>query len=291
MKRERVDGGGGVRCYVAQAASNAPCEDATFCERLSDGSVLAAVFDGHNGEQTGRFCVAHLRSIAERRLDKEKEAAETVLASAIRELDERWAAHVQSSDQRYLLGTQGACASLVLLRPGEKIFSSFVGDSRAMVGAVSDGVAMTVPLQRHEHSARDLEERERLEMLSFPKRRDSLFVRREKVAYVRGHIQTTRSIGDLYLREEKNRAEWSAMTGDAISWTRDDLSLISCVPESDSDELEDAEFVLICSDGVFDFVSEDLAVDFVHRILPTSSDPAAELLRFCMVKVESNFFF
>jgi serine/threonine protein phosphatase PrpC len=290
MKRERVDGGGGVRCFVAQAASNAPCEDATFCETLSDGSVLAAVFDGHNGEQTGQFCVAHLRSIVERRLGQEKEAAETVLASAIRELDELWTSHVHSSTQGYLLGTQGACATLVLLRPGEKIFCSFVGDSRALVGAVSDGVAMTVPLQRHEHSARDLEERERLENLSLPKRRDSLFVRRDKVAYVRGHIQTTRSIGDLYLREKKSHAEWSAMTGDATSWTCDDLSLICCVPESDCDDLEDAQFVLISSDGMFDFVSEDLAVDFVHRILPNSSDPAAELLRFCMVKVESTFF-
>ncbi len=181
MKRGRGSGAA-ARAVTAQAASNAPCEDAMLCEELRDGSLLAAVFDGHNGEQTARFCAGHLRAAVEERLEA-GEAPETVLSSAIRALDERWTAHVRSSQQPYVLGIQGACASLVLLREG-KLFSSFVGDSRVLVGAASaayGGVAMAVPLHRHEHSARDLEERERLEALAGGgKSRESLFVRRDK---------------------------------------------------------------------------------------------------------------
>lgn len=275
-----------VRVFTAQSASNAPCEDAMVTEVLSDGSVLAAVFDGHNGEQTARFCCGRLKGIVERRLLQEREAPQHVVGASLTELDELWLAHVLQSGQLYLLGTQGTCASLVLLHKGQ-LYSSYVGDSRMLVGVVpsSSNVAMTVALQRHEHSARDLEERERLEAIAGSDRRDTLFVRRDKVAYVRGHIQTTRSVGDHYLRDARIHAAWSGVTGDAESWKTADLGLVTCVPETDHDDLEDAAFVLICSDGIFDYMSEDLAVDFVHRNLATSADVAKDLLHFCMVKV------
>eukprot|EP00922_Rhytidocystis_sp_ex-Travisia-forbesii_P021973 GHVS01032190.1.p1 GENE.GHVS01032190.1~~GHVS01032190.1.p1 ORF type:complete len:642 (-),score=143.10 GHVS01032190.1:427-2352(-) len=93
--------------------------------------------------------------------------------------------------------------------------------------------------------------------------------------YVKGRLQPTRSFGDFYLKKK----EFSFDTARNRGFVREPHSFpyITADPTVDVFEREAAdEFIVLCSDGVWDFLTDEEVVEIVREKLPQSAEIAVQ---------------
>lgn len=286
-----------------QWESNSPCED-TFAVVQKGDSLFLAIFDGHGGPGVSEYCK---NSLADH-LDDNVDSLATVLASMETAIGGR-------TDLQW----QGSTAALACLDKHGHLQTATLGDSRIYVGVrprqgdemgTVQMVCMrycnyevwathihsfltAISISSHAHNANEPKEQLYVQQ-RFPALASLL--RNEDGTIYWGTLQTTRSLGDFYMKS------WNGFSAYATAFPKESAPLskalkkanlagskhwkplVSAEPDCDQDLLDDAQFVLLASDGLFDNVSADLALHLIASWGPLQEDPAARLGKVALEK-------
>ncbi|XP_074319974.1 putative protein phosphatase 2C 42 [Silene latifolia] len=266
------DGGGGGedgRCAtgefsMAVVQANQVLEDQCQIECGRFGTFVG-VYDGHGGPETARFVCDHLF-----RNFKEAISAETngvVTAETIKRafheteegfndiVSELWSTKPQ-------IATVGTCC-LVGVISQHTLFVANLGDSRAVLGRKSraSGGIDAVQLS-NEHNANF--EAVRKELQELHPDDPQIVVLKHGVWRVKGIIQVSRSIGDVYLKNAQyNREPINAKFRLPEPFQ---TPILSANPSIVSHHLQPNDlFLIFASDGLWEHLTNETAVEIVHN--------------------------
>ncbi len=261
--------------------ANDPVEDRHVFTDLSGvggcEGLVAAVFDGHGGWQASEFAKARIAgSLGNALLDlgslPETEGYDpkvSALVNTFQCLDREFLYHIRDS---FSLGfgsvaTTGTCA-LVALIEKERLYVANAGDCRAVLARTSNdesGTLESVALSR-DHNAREELEKKMLSTLH-PFEGDVVKCKRPNACYVKGKLQPTRTLGDAYLKYNEFNGHPDRRSGRYIPppYTP---PYITCEPEVTRHDFDPRDqFLLMASDGLWDYLSNDEAVEVASGVL------------------------
>lgn len=210
---------------------------------VSNGGKFAAVFDGHGGGGVSAILRDRLYMLMNQHVKSSQEfegshrPSLTSCVAALRSAFQQIDAEVLMDDT---LQYQGSTAVAVLVHEGDDghqtILSANVGDSRAILSRNGHAVDLT-----RDHKPNDEREKARIMAMGETIEWDHYC----KVHRVR-NLSLSRAIGDRFAKP--------VVTGEAE---------IKHFPKADQGD----EFFLLASDGVWDVMSSQDVVDFVHKQL------------------------
>lgn len=195
----------------------------------------------------------------------------------------------QEMHDRPDLAMVGSCVLVVLLQ-GHDLYTLNLGDSRAVLATnrsvekndEEGNKALTCVQLTQDHVVEELSERQRV--LAEHPDDDSVIV----CERVKGKIKVTRAFGAGYLKQAKLN---DALIG--ILRVQDLCSppYLSAQPHVTAHTVsEEDEFVVIASDGLFDFFSNEEVVELIHRFMSENpnSDPAKYMLDQLLIRAAQN---
>eukprot|EP01006_Ploeotia_vitrea_P045298 TRINITY_DN66928_c5_g9_i1.p1 TRINITY_DN66928_c5_g9~~TRINITY_DN66928_c5_g9_i1.p1 ORF type:complete len:311 (+),score=28.32 TRINITY_DN66928_c5_g9_i1:141-935(+) len=210
-------------------------------EGAPDGYSFFAVYDGHCGPNTARYCGEHLH----KRVVRSKAFPDSKFRDALKDgflgIDEDLKADSQ------LKNDGSGCTAVTALVTGTEIYCGNAGDSRCVL--CRGGKA--IPLSQDHKPNLEGELRRITKAGSFVSN-----------GRVNGNLSLSRAIGDFEFKQNKNLPP----EDQAISANPD----VTCTPLTDEDE-----FLVLACDGVWDVMSNEEVVDFVRtKLLDGCSDLA-----------------
>ncbi|KAM0835646.1 hypothetical protein ACQ4PT_012405 [Festuca glaucescens] len=252
---------------------------ATILDLDHTGSTsFFGVYDGHGGANVALYCANRFHTELLQDEDYQNNLDDAVghvffrMDEQLREYDE-WRA-LANTRRRFSFNllnclraaacakgipySEGSTASVALIR-GNQIIVGSVGDSRCVLSR--NGQAMDLST---DHKPNLPDERRRIQNAGGRVTRDRRRVRcagQTRVQLgsyrVNGLLAMSRSIGDFQLKSNGLPAT---------------EQMVTCNPDlRTADITDDTEFLLIASDGIWDILSSQGAVDFVHRKLASGT--------------------
>ncbi|XP_013598230.1 PREDICTED: probable protein phosphatase 2C 64 isoform X1 [Brassica oleracea var. oleracea] len=227
--------------------------------------TFLGVYDGHGGPETSRFINHHLFLHLKRFAAEQECMSADVIKKAFQATEEGFLSLVSHQFQTTpQLATVGSCCLVCVISDGT-LYVANAGDSRAVLGqffkstpAVGDVHATQLSA---EHNASIESVRRELHALH-PDHPDIVLLK-HNVWRVKGIIQVSRSIGDVYLkRSEFNREPLYAKFRLRAPFSR---PLLSAEPSITVHTLQPHDQFIICaSDGLWEHMSNQEAVEIVH---------------------------
>ena len=202
--------------------ANSPTEDRSFT-KSGQGWAMGGIFDGHGGWQVADFASSKFVNLLMPRLLYQSSSNESaIFKSLLATFEDIENSYIESVRGTYHLGFRdvgkvGACA-LVALRYDDDLYIANCGDCRAVLGSClpplpnaarsndSQGRATPVSSVRYVSTrlSRDHNARTPLESLLLQQEHsneaDIIKCKNSHACYVKGRLQLTRSLGDLYLK-------------------------------------------------------------------------------------------
>uniref|UniRef100_A0A0D6R541 protein-serine/threonine phosphatase n=1 Tax=Araucaria cunninghamii TaxID=56994 RepID=A0A0D6R541_ARACU len=246
---------------MAVVQANTSMEDQSQVITGPWGSFVG-VYDGHGGPQASRYLSHHLFSRLEKFVLKEGKMSTEVFRMAFSAIEEEFLHFVTRSweGQPELVSTGSCC--LVGVISNNMLYVASLGDSRAVLGSVNAKRSIKAERLSTEHNA--AEEEVRKELKSLHPDDSHIVVFRNGVWRVKGIIQVSRSIGDIYLKKpEFNRDPLFQHFGFPLKIRRPVLSAEPSV-HGHSLKLED-RFIIFASDGLWEQISEQEAAEIVYN--------------------------
>jgi len=224
---------------------------------LPGGVSIFGVFDGHGGREVALY----VKDIFEREIKKldafkRQEWAEALKQTFIK-IDEILLSPQGLKDIKKYQSTEESqpslfgrpqtdnialftgCTACVALVTDKEVIVANAGDSRCVLSKGGRAVELSV-----DHKPELLEEKKRIE-------RAGGFVEENRV---KGVLNLSRSMGDMEYKNDKN--------------LKVEEQMITVVPEIKIEERKsDCEFLVIACDGIWDCLTSQQAVDFVHEYL------------------------
>ena len=214
--------------------ANNPIEDRHIAYKKVREWDVSAVFDGHGGWNVSEFAMTNLLDILERNLSSInpptsqiapsksiKVVDEAALDEAItKSFDDCEQKYVNSIRSAYQLGfgsvaSVGSCV-LVAMKHNEHLVLANCGDCRAVLGSISkvstassvysNGPILATRLTRDHNSREPLEAAAMQRAHPTEELADLIRCKHEHACYVKGRLQLTRSLGDLYLKDSEFNA-------------------------------------------------------------------------------------
>lgn len=236
-----------------------------------DGFSFAAVFDGHGGFSSVKFlrdelykeCCAALQGgilLSGKRFNEIREA----LQEAFQKVDKKLL------DQLELNGDEdesGATAT-VLFVGNDLLFISHIGDSSVVLSRTGKEEVLTNPHRPYGSNQASLQEIRRI-------REAGGWIVNGRIC---GDIAVSRAFGDKRFKTKKNEmvkkgveeGRWSEKFASRVQFSGD---LVTASPDVFQLALgKDAEFLLLASDGLWDYMNSSEAVDFVRDQLRKHGD-------------------
>lgn len=247
----------------------------------SHGAVFIGVHDGHGGSEAAEFLRDSLYNNLKKEFVEEGGAVSVdTFRRAFKNTDREFTDLVRDSfDESPHLATVGACSAVAIVIKGA-LWVANVGDCRAVLGQVrrlSDGIECRALQMSIDHNLSFSAIREQFiaEHADMP---DAVTEKRGRYR-VKGKVTVTRAFGDLYLKySEFNREPL---------FTRFRVSepfnppLLTAEPHVAVRLLNPHDaFVIVGSDGLFELLSNQEAVDIVAS--SPRKDIARELIRAAM---------
>ncbi|CAL5046371.1 unnamed protein product [Urochloa decumbens] len=248
---------------IAVMQANQQLEDQFLVESALPLGTVVGVFDGHGGPDAARFIRDHLLS----NLQAAASGPQGMTADAIREaflatekgfitlVSRQW-------ETKPSLSTVGSCC-LVGVVHRSTLFVANLGDSRAVLGRFVRATGEVLAMQlSEEHNACCEEVRKELRV-EHPDDPD-IVVLKHNVWRVGGLIQLSRSIGDAYLKHPQyNKEPLPAKFRLRKPFSK---PLLSANPSIVSHSIQPRDhFVIFASDGLWEHLSNQEAVDFVQN--------------------------
>lgn len=264
---------------------------------------FSAIFDGHGGWQVAEMAseqlvpqvIVELTSENKKGKSIEKSVVENSLLSGFRKVEQEYLDKVRDS---FRLGfgevaKVGACA-LMAVHHKSDLFLANCGDCRAVLGtskevtsnnagAIAKGSEVVVEVTRFVASrlTSDHNARVPLELLKLqqehPGEDDVVVCKNSHACYVKGRLQLTRALGDAYLKYP----EFNAPAGSHRSRGRhipDPFTppYVKSTPDIAHMSLgEQDRFCILATDGLWDFLSDQEAVDVVATAIKDGVSAAA----------------
>lgn len=215
---------------IGTYTANDPCEDRNvFCD--DSGFKIAGVFDGHGGwnvsEYASKILIPKLlsklkQSFRDKSLDDTRTDTDTI--STFNEVE---SSYIESIRKSYELGygsvaSVGSCVCLAI-KKDDRLTIANCGDCRAVLGSdishnsdsnirnksTNESKFVATRLSRDHNARIPLEVLNLQEQHPYEKREDVVRCHANvpSACYVKGRLQLTRSLGDLYLKYEDFNAQ------------------------------------------------------------------------------------
>ncbi|KAJ3690808.1 hypothetical protein LUZ61_019972 [Rhynchospora tenuis] len=225
--------------------------------------TFIGVYDGHGGPEAARYVNDHLFSHLKRFVTEHNAVSAETVRRAFHSTEEGFLSHVSSQWPRNpQLAAVGSCCLCGVISNGVVCVAN-AGDSRVVLGRLvkATGDAVAVQLSA-EHNAAI--ESVRKELHALHPDDPNIVVLKHNVWRVKGLIQVSRSIGDAYLkRPEFNREPLFAKFRLSESFKK---PILSAEPAISVQPLQPQDlFLIFASDGLWEHLTNQEAVDIVHK--------------------------
>ncbi|KAK8365590.1 hypothetical protein V6Z12_A02G066100 [Gossypium hirsutum] len=253
-------GSGEFSMAVVQA--NQVLEDQSQIESGQFGTFVG-IYDGHGGPEAARYVCDHLFSnFGAITAESHGVVTAETIQRAFRQTEEGFTTLVSELwGSRPNMATVGTCC-LVGVIYQQTLFIASLGDSRVVLGKKVGNTGGIAAMQLStEHNANIEAIRHELKELH-PNDRQ-IVVLKHGVWRVKGIIQVSRSIGDLYMKHAQyNREPINAKFRLPEPMN---MPLLSANPTIISHPLHPSDsFLIFASDGLWEHLSNEKAVDIVH---------------------------
>lgn len=250
---------GGFSIAVVQA--NTLLEDQSQVKIGPHGTFIG-IYDGHGGPEASRFITNHLFPKIECFAQRSGGMSLEVLREAFSATEEEFLGLVDKNwHSRPRIASVGSCCLVgVIFR--NTLYVANLGDSRVVLGTVRTNGGVIAERLSQEHNAGNIEVREELKA-QHPD--DShIVVLKQGVWRVKGIIQVSRSIGDVYLKKpEYNRDPLFSHIGFSGSLKK---PVLTAEPSLHEQTLgPDDQYLIFASDGLWEHLSDREAVDLVKK--------------------------
>ncbi|CAL1372854.1 unnamed protein product [Linum trigynum] len=225
--------------------------------------TFVGVYDGHGGPETSRYVNDHLFQHLKRFTSEQQSMSADVIRKAFQATEEGFLSVVTRQwSMKPQIAAVGSCC-LVGVVCNENLYIANLGDSRAVLGRAvkATGEVLSIQLSA-EHNASY--ESVRQELFSMHPDDSNIVVLKHNVWRVKGLIQISRSIGDVYLKKaEFNREPLYAKFRLREPFKR---PILSADPSISVHKLLPVDqFVIFASDGLWEHLSNQEAVDIVQN--------------------------
>lgn len=225
--------------------------------------TFVGVYDGHGGPETARFINSNLFQHLKRFTSENQSMSVEVIKKAFQATEEGFVSLVSKQwPMKPQIAAVGSCC-LVGVVCGGTLYIANLGDSRAVLGRLVKATGEVLAIQLSaEHNA--CIESVRQELHSTHPDDSQIVVLKHNVWRVKGLIQISRSIGDVYLKKaEFNRAPLYAKFRLREPFKR---PILSSDPSVSVHQLQPHDqFVIFASDGLWEHLSNQDAVDIVQN--------------------------
>ncbi|GMY05403.1 protein phosphatase 2C (PP2C) [Fagus crenata] len=225
--------------------------------------TFIGVYDGHGGPETSRYVNNHLFQHLKRFTSEQHSMSVEVIRKAYQATEEGFLSQVTKQwPLKPQIAAVGSCC-LVGVICGGTLYIANLGDSRAVLGRVMKATGEVLSIQLSaEHNVAI--ESVRQELQSLHPEDPQIVVLKHNVWRVKGLIQISRSIGDVYLK----KAEFNREPLYAKFRLREPFKkpILSADPAISVHQLEPHDqFVIFASDGLWEHLSNQEAVDIVQN--------------------------
>ncbi|KAE8665906.1 putative protein phosphatase 2C 60 [Hibiscus syriacus] len=225
--------------------------------------TFVGVYDGHGGPETSRYINDHLFQHLKRFAAEQQSMSVDVIKKAYQATEEGFFSIVA---KQWLMNPQiaavGSCCLVGVVCNGT-LYIANVGDSRAVLGRIVKATGEVLAIQlSSEHNVAI--ESVRQEMRSLHPDDSHIVVLKHNVWRVKGLIQVSRSIGDVYLKKaEYNRTPLYQKFRLRETFRK---PILSSEPSISTYELQPYDqFIIFASDGLWEHLSNQDAVDIVQN--------------------------
>ncbi|ONK72684.1 uncharacterized protein A4U43_C04F22010 [Asparagus officinalis] len=225
--------------------------------------TFVGIYDGHGGPETSRYINDHLYGHIKRFTTEQQSMSADVIRKAFQATEDGFLSLVTKQwPLKPQMAAVGSCC-LVGIVTGGTLYVANLGDSRVVLGRVVKATREVLAVQLStEHNASI--ESVRQELRSLHPDDPQIVVLKHNVWRVKGIIQISRSIGDVYLKKtEFNREPLLAKFR-----LRDPIKrpILSCEPSITVQPLmPQDQFLIFASDGLWEHLSNQEAVDIVQK--------------------------
>ncbi|KAF2322704.1 hypothetical protein GH714_029151 [Hevea brasiliensis] len=225
--------------------------------------TFVGVYDGHGGPETSRYINDNLFQHLKRFSAEQQSMSVDVIKKAYQATEEGFLSLVTKQwPMKPQIAAVGSCC-LVGVISGGILYIANLGDSRAVLGRAvkATGEVLSVQLSS-EHNASI--ESVRQELQSLHPDDSQIVVLKHNVWRVKGLIQVSRSIGDVYLK----KAEFNRQPLYAKFRLREPFKkpILSSEPSISVHQLQPHDqFIIFASDGLWEHLSNQEAVDIVQN--------------------------
>lgn len=201
------------------------------------------VFDGHAGDEAAILaseivdhCIVTEASFTSTSVDLVKQSLFDGMIKADAKIVDT------ANEQKWAAGTTAVVVAII----GERLYSANLGDSEAVV-AVNKGNSRVPHVLVHKHKPTDDRERDRIIAAGAPVFRGRIF----------GKLAVSRALGDAEYKLPKTKANFVS-----------NESYTACL-----DLNETHEFIILACDGLWDKLTYQEAIDYVHEHLALGQNP------------------
>ncbi|KAF2306302.1 hypothetical protein GH714_016358 [Hevea brasiliensis] len=225
--------------------------------------TFVGIYDGHGGPETSRYINDHLFQYLKRFTSEHQSMSVDVIRKAYQATEEGFLSLVTKQwPMKPQIAAVGSCC-LVGVICGGTLYIANLGDSRAVLGKLVKATEEVLAIQlSSEHNVAI--ESVRQEMHSMHPDDSQIVVLKHNVWRVKGLIQVSRSIGDVYLKKaEFNREPLYVKFRLREPFKR---PILSSEPSISVHELQSHDqFLIFASDGLWEHLSNQDAVDIVQN--------------------------
>ncbi|XP_041014482.1 probable protein phosphatase 2C 46 [Juglans microcarpa x Juglans regia] len=225
--------------------------------------TFVGIYDGHGGPETSRFINDHLFQHLKRFTAEQQSMSVDVIRKAFQATEEGFMSLVTKQwPLKPQIAAVGSCALVGVICSGT-LYIANLGDSRAVLGRVVKATGEVLAIQLSvEHNA--CIESVRQELHSLHPDDSQIVVLKHNVWRVKGIIQVSRSIGDVYLKKaEFNREPLYSKFRLREPFKR---PILNSEPTISVHQLQPHDqFIIFASDGLWEHLSNQEAVDIVQN--------------------------
>ncbi|KAG2244087.1 hypothetical protein Bca4012_015601 [Brassica carinata] len=260
----RPHAGGEYSIAVVQANSRLEDQSQVF---TSSSATYVGVHDGHGGPEASRFVNRHLFPYIHKFAKEEGGLSSDVIKRAFKETEEDFCHMVQRSlPLKPQMATVGTCCLFGAISNGT-LYVANLGDSRAVLGrafSVGDDSNKGVAAERlsTDHNVAVEEVRKEVKALNPDDSQIVMYIR--GVWRIKGIIQVSRSIGDVYLKKpEFYRDPVFQQHGNPVPLRR---PAMTAEPSIIVRKLKPQDlFLIFASDGLWEHLTDEAAVEIVLK--------------------------
>ncbi|KAF5751040.1 putative protein phosphatase 2c [Tripterygium wilfordii] len=225
--------------------------------------TFVGIYDGHGGPETSLFIADHLFQHLKRFTEEQQSMSVDVIRKAYQATEEGFVSIVAKQwPVKPQIAAVGSCCLVGVICSGT-LYIANLGDSRAVLGRAVKATGEVLAIQLSaEHNA--CIESVRQELQAMHPDDSQIVVLKHNVWRVKGIIQVSRSIGDVYLK----RAEFNREPLYAKFRLREPFKrpILSSEPSILVHQLQPHDqFVIFASDGLWEHLSNQEAVDIVQH--------------------------